>query len=475
MEFRQPIPTTLPAEDALQSFYGCLENSDDGFLIVDTEGKIAYINEQYSEYLGLKREQILGKPVKDYIDTSRLAEAAVNPDYPREVAVLHKANDHQYSDNERYVLVNRSNVSVGGRSISGVGQIKFTRNTMKLYNMLNNVYDEMEIYKEELKRLSADLYSTESILGESAAIRDLKKLVLQTANNDFPVLITGETGTGKEVFANAVHYAGNRRKKPIIRINCAAIPSELLESELFGYEEGAFTGARRGGKKGKFELADGGTIFLDEIGDMPLVMQAKLLRVLQEGEIERVGGSRPVPIDVRIISATNKDLAKEVEEKRFRQDLYFRLNVIPFAIPPLRERREDIPVYLAAFLKEINEKYHTNVFFSEDAEKMLVRYSWPGNVRELKNIVARCYALQENGVIYPTILPRSVLNPAAVIPSYEEGGGLEAIMKAVERDVLLANIRKNDGNLRKAARDLGIHRVTLYKKMDKLGISREDF
>lgn len=475
MEFTQPIPTTFSDEDILQAFYGCLENSDDGFLIVDPEGNIAYINEAYCDYIGVKQQEVLGRPVLQYIDTSRLPEAARNPAYKREVATLHKANDKQYSDNERYVLVNRTNVSVNGKSVAGVGQIKFTRNTMMLYSRLTNVFDELALYKEELKRMSADIYSVDNILGVSPQITALKKRLIHTAGNNFPVLINGETGTGKEVFANALHYAGERRNKPIVRINCAAIPSELLESELFGYEEGAFTGARRGGKKGKFELADGGTLFLDEIGDMPLVMQAKLLRVLQDGEIERVGGSKPIHVDVRIISATNKDLAKEVEEKRFRQDLYFRLNVIPFIIPPLRERKEDIPVLANAFLADLNMRYHSEVYFSEDTVDIMKKYNWPGNVRELRNIVERCFALQENGVITPNLLPGSLYQPTIVTPGYEEGGSLEAIMNTIERDILLSNIRRNGGNLRKTAAELKIHRVTLYKKMDKYGITREDF
>lgn len=477
MEFKQPIPTTMTNEDILQSFYGCLEGSDDGFLIVDPEGRIAYINEPYCRYIGIDRDDVLGKPVRDYIDTSRLPEAAVNKNFKTEIATLHKANDKQYSDNERYVLVNRSNVSVDGRSIAGIGQVKFTRNTLKLYSMLNHVFDELEVYKEELKRLSADIYSVDRILGNSPEIRALKKQIVHMADNDFPVLITGETGTGKEVFANAVHFAGKRRKNPIIRINCAAIPSELLESELFGYEEGAFTGAKRGGKKGKFELADGGTIFLDEIGDMPLVMQAKLLRVLQEGEVERVGGAKPVPVNVRVISATNKDLIKEVEEKRFRQDLYFRLNVIPLAIPPLRERKGDVDIFLDAFLNDLNERYHTEVYFSSDSKEMLEKYSWPGNVRELKNIVERCYALQENGVITPNLLPYSVAHTSAAVPGigYMESGSLESIMNSIERDIILSSIRKNGGNMRKTAAELQVHRVTLYKKLEKYGISREDF
>jgi transcriptional regulator with PAS, ATPase and Fis domain len=246
----------------------------------------------------------------------------------------------------------------------------------------------------------------------------------------------------------------------------------LLESELFGYEEGAFTGARRCGKKGKFELANGGTLFLDEIGDMPLLMQAKILRALQEGEIERVGGGKPIPVDVRIIAATNKDLIQEVSEKRFRADLYYRLNVLSIPLPPLRNRPEDVDIYIDAFLDELNERYHTEVLITPEARKELRAYPWPGNVRELKNIIERCYATQEDDVIVSISLPREIKN---VSPSWagHNDQRLETIMDGLEREVLLAAIQKNQWNLKKTSESLGIHRVTLYKKMDKHGIKRE--
>lgn len=474
MDYEQPIPTKMPEHELLLAFYGCVENSDDGFLVVDPDGNIAYINKAYCDYINIDRMSVLGKPVLNYIDTSQLVEVARDPFSEPEVGVLHKVSALQYRDGEHYCIVNRTNISDNGKSIAGVGQIKFVRSTLRLSSAINDVYNELSYYKEELRRLSAERYSFQSILGTSVQMQQVKSLALRTASNDFSVLITGETGTGKEVFASAIHYASKRKDKPFIRINCAAIPSELLESELFGYEEGSFTGARRGGKKGKFELANGGTLFLDEIGDMPLVMQAKILRVLQERELERVGGGASIPIDVRVIAATNKDLEQEVSAGQFRSDLYFRLNVISISLPPLRKRPEDIDSYIDGFLGELNEKFHTDVTITPKARKQFRQYSWPGNVRELKNIIERCYAMQENGLISSISGPGGRHKSGHMDWNSVNGQQLDVIMDQVEQKVIKDAIRRNKGNLQKTAAELGIHRVTLYKKMEKHGITRDN-
>lgn len=476
MEFKLPLPTTMSVQELVICFYGCLENSDDGFLFVDPNGNIAYINDTYCRYISVSRADVLGKPVLDYIDTSYLVEAATNQKFKTQIGILHRVSEHQYKDGEHYCTVNRSNISSNGTSLCGAGQIKFVSNTLKLSSAIKNVYEELSYYKNELLRLSADRYSFQKILGSSDKIDLTKKLAARAAQNDFPVLITGETGTGKEVFSSAIHYASHRKSYPFVRINCAAIPAELLESELFGYMEGAFTGARKGGKKGKFELADGGTLFLDEIGDMPLAMQAKLLRVLQENEIERVGGEKPVNIDVRIIAATNKDLVKEISKKRFRMDLFYRLNVISLNLPPLRERPEDIDIFVDTFLSDLNKAYRSNVHITGDAKRYLRQYSWPGNVRELKNIIERCYVIQESGVIsHATVLPNLYNSSNLLLKTVSPDYSLESIMNSVEREIIMSTIQKNQGNMRKSAAELGIHRVTLYNKLEKHGLHRSDF
>ena len=476
MEIQKPFPSSLSQEELYLSFYGCLENSDDGFLIVAPDGTIAYINEAYCNYIGIDRMKVIGEPVLNYIDTTELAEAATNPEYKTQTAVLHKVSEKQYRDGEHYCIVNRSNISVDGKSISGVGQIKFVRSTLKLSTEINKLFDELSYYKDEVSRLSAGQYSAQTIIGNSAPMQEVKMMVRSASINDFSVLLTGETGTGKEVVANAIHYSSKRRRKPFVRINCASIPAELLESELFGYVEGAFTGAKKGGKKGKFELATGGTLFLDEIGDMPLPMQAKILRALQEQEIEPVGSEKTVQIDVRVIAATNRNLEDEIKAKRFRADLFYRLNVISIELPPLRQRIGDIRLYVDDVLNQLNSSYHTDVSISFEACQLLEKYSWPGNVRELKNIVERCYVFQENGVIMAGTVSKALSSwKQDAVAEDISGKSLDMIMDEYERSVLLSAINANGGNLRKTAAALGIHRVTLYKKLEKHHISRGDF
>lgn len=469
--------STLNDNQLLLAFRGCIEASDDGFLFVDTAGNIAYINEAYCNYIGCKREDAVGRPVLDFIESSQLVEAAQNPDYKTQVNALHRVSAKQYLDQEQYVVVNRTHVSDwDGTPLAGTGQIKLVRTTLQLSNAINEVYDELSYYKEEFGHMNMNRFSFSSILGTSKAMRGAKSIAKQATTNDFPVLITGETGTGKENFANAIHYASRRKLKPFIRINCAAIPAELLESELFGYVDGAFTGAKKGGKKGKFELADGGTLFLDEIGDMPLPMQAKILRTLQEGEVERVGAERTISVDVRIIAATNKNLPLEVRENRFRADLYYRLNVMDLRLPPLRQRKEDIPIYIDAFLQRINDEYHTSVQMDDETRSILQRYSWPGNVREVKNAVEHCYALSNNGKIGAYAIPKTITGALRIQDyNFANSNRLDEIMNDVERAILIEEIGKAEGNLRQAALNLGIHRTTLYKKLEKFGLCRKDF
>lgn len=455
-------------------FEKILEISEDGFLIVDENGYIIEMNKAYCNFLDLKREQVIGKYVMDIIKNSKLHEIILENSSTPETNVLHKLVNGQSPTKEKYAIVTRACVKEDDNVIAAVGQVKFTHKTMELAESLQNLDTELQYYKNELKRIAADKYSVENIVGKSKEIQSTISLSKKAANNDFAVLLTGETGTGKEVFANAIHYLSRRRSKPLVSINCAAIPSELLESELFGYVEGSFTGAKKGGKKGKFELAHEGTIFLDEIAEMPLPMQAKLLRVLQEKEIEKVGGDKPLPIDVRIIAATNKNLLDMVKKKTFREDLYYRLNVLEIKIPPLRNRTEDVRLFVDTFINELNAKYGTHVKVSPEVYKILTEYQWPGNVRELKNVIERAYALSEEGAILNKHLPSKILVESKISLPNVADTPLEEIMSSIEREIILNILTKNHFNCRKTAHELGIHRSTLYKKMDKLNISRCD-
>jgi len=295
-------------------------------------------------------------------------------------------------------------------------------------------------------------------------------MAMRVAQSSSTILIRGESGTGKELFAQSIHYASPRKNGPFIKVNCSAIPENLLESELFGYEEGAFTGAKKGGKLGKFELAHKGTILLDEIGDMPVNMQIKLLRVLQEKEIERVGGTTTIPIDVRVVAATNRSLEELISEGKFRLDLYYRLNVVELRIPPLRHHKSDLEELIYFLLGKIAAKMGCPVpTFDHEALHYIINYDWPGNVRELENVLERCLNFLDNNIIRATNLPYHIRN-------YKQGKEpnvleLKDHLEETERVAIINALKACTGNRVKAARILGISRASIYQKIDKYGIN----
>ncbi|ABC75997.1 sigma-54-dependent transcriptional regulator [Syntrophus aciditrophicus] len=325
--------------------------------------------------------------------------------------------------------------------------------------------------KEEnllLKERLGIRFDRRNIIGRSESMTRLLDLVAQVAPSEATVLLSGESGTGKEVIAAAIHYNSLRKEKPFIKINCAAITETLLESELFGHEKGAFTGADRR-KEGKFRQADGGTILLDEVSEMSLAMQVKLLRVLQEREITRVGGDEVIPIDVRVITATNRDLVREIAAGRFREDLYYRLNVVTLQVPPLRERKEDIPLLAAHFLKEFAEKNRKELKgFTPRALDRMLRYSWPGNVRELMNTVERGVVLSRSDYLDESDLSPILLEKESPEENPECAGG-NSSLEVVEKETILKTLEEAGGNKSEAARRLGITRRTLHQKLKKYG------
>ncbi len=310
-----------------------------------------------------------------------------------------------------------------------------------------------------------------NIIGKSTAMRQLITKVQQVASSTATILIAGESGTGKEVFANAIHALSPRVNKPMIKVNCGALPDTLLESELFGYERGAFTDAKTG-KPGRFELADGGTLFLDEIGEMPKPLQVKLLRVLQDGRFERLGGTKSLSVDVRLIAATNKDLTAEVESGNFRTDLFYRLNVITLELPPLRSRREDIPLLVNCFLKKYNEKAEKPIRgISRQALKALEAYHWPGNIRELENAIEQAVVLTQSDNIEQMDLPASI-HKSGTDSTYPHGSKSITIplgtpVEVVEQRLISETLRMTSGDKELAAKLLGISSRTIYRKLDK--------
>jgi two-component system, NtrC family, response regulator AtoC len=331
----------------------------------------------------------------------------------------------------------------------------------------------------ELSVLQKRPYEFENMIGQSNQMQDIFRLIHQVANSDATVLICGESGTGKELVAQAIHYHSPRTKKPFIKMNCVAIPEGLLESELFGHEKGSFTGALNQ-RVGKFELAQDGTLLLDEIGDMSLTTQAKLLRVLQEREFERVGGNKVVKVNIRIIAATNQDLAKAVQEKRFREDLYFRLNVVPIYLPPLRERKSDIPLLLDHFLRIYNARFSKQVRnVAPSVMKFFTEYSWPGNIREFENIIQRAVVLAQSDTLIENYLPLGThpVKSNDIIPTESLSGNqplsekINAITTEAEKKIIIQALEEAQGNRTVAARILGLSRKGLYDKLARYNIS----
>jgi two-component system response regulator AtoC len=339
---------------------------------------------------------------------------------------------------------------------------------------INKALERKEILLENLylKQTLDERASYGELIGKSDAIKRIYDLITGAAKSNSTIFITGESGTGKEIVAETIHKKSSRGNKPYVIVNCAAIPDNLLESEMFGHERGAFTGALER-HIGKFELASGGTIFLDEIGEMPLSMQAKLLRVIQEGTMERVGGERTIEIDVRIIAATNIDIKKAIKEKLFREDLFYRLNVIPIFMPALRERIEDLPLFIEYFIPKYNKELNRNIRgLSKEALAALANYSWPGNVRELENLIERMMTLSGSDILDIGDVPRDIIHSADAAKEelgYSDGNLIKAV-NMFEKELIIKALKATKGNQTAAAKILGLHRTTLISKMDAYGV-----
>lgn len=453
-----------------------LESAYEGIAVIDKNGIIHEFNEAYCRFIGKQREEVIGKHVTEVIDNTRLHIVSVTGVEERGYIQRIQGQD---------MVVHRIPIRKEGKVIGAIGMLIFEGVT-ELYNILGRMQELSRKVTESTMLTQGNLKINsyfERIIGNSEAIISVKKTAKKAAKTPSTVLITGESGTGKELFAEAVHHLSPYAEGPFVSVNCAAIPEHLLEAELFGYEEGSFTGARKGGKPGKFELAHKGTLFLDEIGDMPLPMQAKILRVLQDRKVERVGGVTRQQVDVRIIAATNVMLEEMVRKGAFREDLYYRLNIIRLNLPPLRERKKDIPLLLSPHLRTFSEKFNLpQKFISVKAMGVLEDYHWPGNVRELINTVEMLVSLAEGQEITENDLPAHILgkNPLSVQVQLNESFSapkqnvLEEVkgrMLSSEKETIIKVLSEVNGNKAAAARKLGIQRSTLYEKLKKHGLS----
>jgi PAS domain S-box-containing protein len=439
------------------------DNINAGVLVIDAHGYITHFNEPYGRFLNLEPGEQIGRHCTEVIENTRM----------HIVAQTGKAEiNHSHRINGQDMVVQRIPIKKGGKVIAVYGQVMFkdVAEVRDLAEQLSLLKSKVQLFEKELFDLRATRYTFDCIIGDSDAITGLKQEAAKAATTHSSVLVTGESGTGKELFAQAIHNAGPRKLHPFVKINCAAIPRDLLESELFGYEKGAFTGAGAKGKPGKFELAGKGTIFLDEIGDLPLEMQPKLLRVLEDKTFERIGGTRVIRSDFRVICATNRNLVEMMEKKRFRRDLFYRLNVIPIHIPPLRERPADIMPLARHMLKKITkEAGRAAMRIEKTAGRALTRYSWPGNARELSNVLERAMYASGSGTISTADLPFSPA-PGRVVSGRPSEPSLKTARDAAQIAAIHQALAETGYNKARASRLLGIHRTLLYKKMKKYGI-----
>ena len=457
-------------EKNFELMVGALDAYQATMIIIDSDRKISFINKLLCERLNLSRDEVIGMPVDKYCEltTSNVVYAERSLETGKSFTSPYRLTDDIDLEVVSYPIIDEK-----GKIVGAIGS-GFDNEVVK---KLNSIVNDVERKKESVSR--AMTYLTEKSGGEGFVYADKKmKRVFDSAGliaaTDSTVLINGESGTGKEIVANYIHKNSKRKDNVFMPVNCGAIPENLLESELFGYEPGAFTGADKNGKAGLFEIADKGTLFLDEIGELPLLMQAKLLRVLETGELKRIGGTKRIFTDVRIVAATNKNLEEMVKQNKFREDLFYRLSVIPISIPPLRERPDDIAVLMKFYSEKFNKKYKTNLIIDDKLIKKYKNYAWPGNVRELKNEVERLaiYSLgNENGVgrVYDAAGEKAETQHHElydrISDDVDSGLNLKELVERYEREILTKMLEKNGGNVRKTAAQLGIDRSSFYRKI----------
>jgi transcriptional regulator with PAS, ATPase and Fis domain len=439
-----------------------LDNVYSGIIVCDRNCRIVFMNSVYGELLGIDPKEAVGKHIEEYFPNSRLSNVVSSG--------LPELGQRCSLRTEALLLVNRIPLKHNGRVSGVILQTIFRdyRHFTDLVKRLNLLEREVQFQKQALETVFSPKYDFDSIIGESVAIKSVITLAQKFSQTDSPVLILGQTGTGKELFAHAIHASSKLSIGPFVCLNCATVPKDLLESELFGYEPGAFTGAKKSGKPGQIELANGGTLFLDEIGELPVNAQAKLLRVAEEKTLIRLGGIKSREVEFRLIAATNRDLRAMIQKGEFREDLYFRLNTMTVDIPPLSQRSGDILPLIRHFLRA---RGRSECRVSDEALSLLEKYTWPGNVRELKNVIDRALSLACGTLLQPEHLPPDVLG---LICSGEVSGKLDSTLveevSRFEKTLLVRAVEVTRGNMSKAAKLLGISRSSLYEKFQKYNL-----
>ncbi|MCT4564709.1 MAG: sigma 54-interacting transcriptional regulator [Maledivibacter sp.] len=440
-----------------------LDNVNDAVCIVDRDCIVRFWNEKAEEIYEVNRQHVVGKHINNLFPTALLPKV-IKEKRPY-------VNVYNSPREDSHNIITARPLYSGSELIGAISCDRDITELIRLTTILDKTKFDLKVLEEEVTALNENRFSFDQIVGENIKFKEIINLCKNVSKSKINMIITGESGTGKEVFARAIHIE-SRRKGHFIPINCSAIPEDLMESELFGYEGGAFTGALRKGKVGKFELAHDGTLFLDEIGDMPLSMQPKILRVLEDGMITRVGGSKSIRVDVRVVAATNKDVKLMMEKGMFRKDLYYRLNSILIALPPLRERKDDIPELVDRFIEQFCITYRCNIpEIPTMVMNMMMNYDWEGNIRELRNIIERIVILVNNNKAKEVdidFLPRSIIESNKEKIEYKkEAFDLNNIIEKAEKDAILNAMRTSGGNKARAAKLLNIPRSTLYFKLNK--------
>ena len=451
----------FPKIDEASLLETMLAAPDELIVVVNKNGYIENMSQAYGDFLGIQVQNAIGRHVTEVIENTRM-DIVVKTGVP-------ETGETQDIHGEK-MIATRIPIRKNGMVIGAYGRVlvRNTRELHMLHDKLSSIEMELNMYKRTFEKINTAKYTVDDIIGDCSIMQDLKDSVRKVAKTNSNVLIMGESGTGKELFAHSIHAGSMRRKAPFVCVNCGSIPEQLIESELFGYEEGAFTGARKGGKIGLFPAAHGGTIFLDEIGELPLPMQVRLLRVLQDREIQRVGSNVREKVNVRVVAATNRNLYQMVKKGEFRSDLYYRLNVVTLHLPLLRERKEDLPLLIQMILSKISKKESLGAIeISREAMDHLLRYDWPGNVRELENVLERAINFTDAGEkIKAKNLPERITGSMVsrtVMP-------LKELMENTEKDAIKDALLRCRNCKAKAANELGISRTTLYEKMMKYEI-----
>jgi PAS domain S-box-containing protein len=436
----------------------------DAMTVVDAQARLVYLSPVHESFFGLQHGEANGRPVREIIENTRLDHVVATG--KAEVGQIQRMKGHER-------VVSRVPIMRDGKVVGAVGRVMFRgpEQVEALGRRIKALESEVEFYRRAAAALRSRSYGLDDLIGDSPAMRRLKSEIIKVAPLEIPILIQGESGTGKELVAQSLHQLSPRRDAALVMINAAALPATLVESELFGYEAGAFTGADRKGRKGKFEQAAGGTIFLDEIGDMPLEVQSKLLRVLQDRMVERIGGDRAREVDFRLVTATNRDLQALVTEGTFRLDLYYRIAPIIIEVPPLRERREDIGQLVGHFLHDVADRHGRPLpEVTDEALNYLTEHPWPGNARQLRHEVERAFVFAENGRITTDILTRysdaRVSLPDLMTPRAPARSGPTTLKEAVDRteaELVREAMERFKGNKKRVAQELGISRTYLYK------------